>query len=166
MIWRTVLVTVETTIVCLFLLQALRALLASLSGVIHDAVIDQALTICVVDLRLPLITIAMLTPLLLRSFEPQIKPRSGAALLMMIKPIPLAAEQPALGLCVAMLLVGGAAFCIALLLWQEPRRLIAGTLAGLGEDQRLRVLIRLVGSGYLNPQRDHRMVAVEIGLDP
>jgi hypothetical protein len=56
---RQALPAVETTVVWLFLLQAIRVLFASLFGVIYNAVFDQTLPCIVVVLDLALVVLAM-----------------------------------------------------------------------------------------------------------
>lgn len=137
---RAMLPVVESAAMWLFLLQALRVLFASLFGVIYDAIFEHTLSLIVVGLNLLLVVLAMLTPLLLVRFEDQTKPRLGAALLVVVARVPLSLEQPTLRLYASILLLGGAAFYIAHLLWREPERLMKGFVVGLGADQLLRAL--------------------------
>lgn len=137
---RKALPVVETTVVWLFLLQALRVLFSSLFGVIYDAIFEQTLPLVVVGLDLLLVVLAMLTPLLLHRFEGQTKLRLGAALLVLAARIPLSLEHPTLRLYISILLLGGAVFYVAHLLWHEPERLMMGFVLGLGADQVLRAL--------------------------
>jgi endonuclease/exonuclease/phosphatase family metal-dependent hydrolase len=137
---RKVLSIAETAVVWLFLQQALRVLFAALFGVIYDAVFDQTLPFYVVGLDMLLILLAMLAPLLLGRFGQRSEARLVALLLVLVARIPLALELLPLRLYASILLLGGAAFYIAHLLWHAPRRLMAGFLLGLAADQILRAL--------------------------
>ncbi len=137
---RKTLQTVETTALWLFLLQALRVLFSSLFGVIYDAVMDQTVTLTVVGLDLMLVILAMLTPLLLRRMENQAKLQTGAVILVFAARVVLLVENPTLCLYASILLLGGAAFYVARLLWHEPERLVTGLVLGMGADQLLRSL--------------------------
>lgn len=135
---RKMLPALEATIVWLFLLQAFRALFASLFGVIYDAVFDQTLSILVVGLDLLLVIVAISTPLLLGLFRVRAGPSLLAVLLVLATRIPMSSGQPGLRLYSAILLVGSAAFYVAYWLWRQPQRLLSGFLAGLGADQLMR----------------------------
>jgi len=137
---RKALPTIETTAIWLFLLQALRVLFASLFGVIYQAIFDASLSPFIVVLDMLLVILAMFTPLLLRRFRGQVKFRVGAALLVVAARIPLSLTSPTVRLYASILLLGGAAFYVAHLLWREPERLVTGLLIGLGADQLLRAL--------------------------
>jgi endonuclease/exonuclease/phosphatase family metal-dependent hydrolase len=137
---RKTLQTVETTALWLFLLQAFRVLFSALFGVIYDAIFDQTLSLFIVGLDLLLLILATLSPLLLRRWENQARLQAGAALLVFVARVLLSVPNPTLQLYAAILLLGGAAFYIARLLWHEPARLTLGLVLGLGADQILRGL--------------------------
>lgn len=130
----------ETTVVWLFLFQALRMLFASMFGVIYDAVFDHTLPYSVVAFDLLLVILAMLTPLFLHRVKGKMRPRLAAVLVVLSARVALASPSPTLRLYVSILLLGGAAFYVAHLLWHEPRRLVLGLLAGLVADQLFRAL--------------------------
>ena len=152
---RTMLATVRTTVVCLFLLQAVRGLMTLLFGSGHDAVFDQALAVSVLTLDLLLITLAMLTPVLLRRLETQIRPRLlAAALLIVIAGIPLRLEQTTPRLCASLLLIAGAALFVETSLPPFPNTL---TRRALGSRQ----------AWILEPcASDRGLVVVEVEWNP
>ncbi len=137
---RKALPTIETTAIWLFLLQALRVLFASLFGVIYQAIFDASLSPLIVALDMLLVILAMCTPLLLRRLQGQTKFRVGAALLVVVARIPLSLTSPTVRLYASIILLGGAAFYVAHLLWHEPQRLVTGLVLGLAADQLLRAL--------------------------
>jgi len=136
--WRTGLLTVETVVIWLFFLQAIRVLFTALFGVIYDAVFDASLSMLVVALDLLLITLALLTPLLLRWTSMRTVARLTAVLVVLVARIPLSLNVPSVRLYASIVLLGGAAFYLAHVLENAPHRLMTGFIAGLGAEQFLR----------------------------
>ena len=138
--FHRILSVVETAIVWLFLLQALRVLFSSLFGVIYDTVFDESLNVFVVIVDIALIVLAMLTPLLVHRFEGQSWPRVAAVFLVAGSRFFLSIDDPAIHLYAAMLLLAGAAFYVSHVFLHEPSRLLVGLVVGLGAEQLLRAL--------------------------
>jgi len=138
--FHRVLSAVETAIVWLFLLQAIRVLFSSLFGVIYDAVFDDSLNAFVVIVDIALIVLAMSTPLLVRRFEGQAWTRVAAVLLVAGSRFFISIDDPSIHLFAAALLLAGASFYVGHVFLHEPSRLLTGLAVGLGAEQLLRAL--------------------------
>jgi endonuclease/exonuclease/phosphatase family metal-dependent hydrolase len=135
---RAILPTVETAIVWLFLLQAVRVLFSSWVGVIYDVVFDQSLDALVVVVDIALILLAMLAPALLSRFEGQAWSRVAAVLLVAGSRFFVSVHDPSVRLYASIILLGGAAFYVSHVFLHEPSRLMTGLLVGLAAEQMLR----------------------------
>ena len=134
---------IEATAVFLFLLQALRALLSSLFGLIYDVVFAETMGMAELGVVVSGVLAALLAPL----FVPQQGKRRGllvtALLAALARPI-LTINQPACRLWSALVITAAASTYGAILLRRRPRTsATALTLAFVGDQ-----LLRAAGDTY------------------